>query len=100
MGVEPRNATAHRAMTRPRIDGDAVSCSVLLPVDWNATLIPPTTAMAPSSTGSDGAAAARASAAPNSSAFLTIAVAPVRPLPATSSPPTTAPAPMAAVMRP
>ena len=47
IGVEPRKATAHKAMTRPRIEGSDPSCRVELPVARNETLPQPTSAMAP-----------------------------------------------------
>ena len=38
MGVDPRKATDHSAMTRPRICGSVASCRVELPMDRNETL--------------------------------------------------------------
>jgi hypothetical protein len=76
--VEPRKATAHNAMARPRINGEAVNCNVLFPVDWKALLTPPTTAIATSATAREGVAAAASSAAPDTSDHTTSGVPPVR----------------------
>src|SRR3954471_13555554 len=64
IGVEPRKATAHSAMTRPRISGADASCSVLLPLARKLTLAAPTNAIATSSTAKLGATAAAISRAP------------------------------------
>ena len=45
-GVDPMNATAHSAMTRPRIEGAAPSCKVAFPVDMKQIAAKPVTAMA------------------------------------------------------
>ena len=100
IGVDPRNATAQSAITRPRICGSAASCSVLLPVERNATLDAPTSAIPTSATGRFGAAAVPSMASPNRPDATTSAGMPVRPHPATYSPPTTAPRPIAAVRKP
>ena len=60
MGVLPRNATAHSAITRPRILGSEASCNVLFPLDRKATLAAPTASSATSSKGRFGAMAAAA----------------------------------------
>jgi len=46
IGVEPRNATLHSAITRPRIDGSAASWSVLLPLARKPMDSAPTSAIA------------------------------------------------------
>ena len=55
IGVEPWKATNHSDITRPRIAGSAVSCSVELPVAMNEMLAPPASASAISSSGRVGA---------------------------------------------
>ncbi len=79
IGVDPRNATAHNAITRPRICGAAASCSELLPFDRNDTLAAPTASIATISSGNVGAADARSSTTPNTADDVTIARMPVRP---------------------
>lgn len=93
----PRKATAHSAITRPRYRGSAVSWRVVLPTARNVTLVAPTTARATSARATVGAAAATRIAPPNVAAAIVSAGRPVRPLRATTSPPTIAPAPMAEV---
>ena len=63
IGVEPRNAMLHSAITRPRMTGSDASCRVEFPFDMNETLAAPTKASAISSTASVGDAAASASRA-------------------------------------
>ena len=79
IGVEPMNATAHSAITRPRICGAAASCSELLPFDRNDTLAAPTASIATSSSGRFGAADARSRTTPKTADDVTIARTPVRP---------------------
>ena len=100
IGVDPWKATNHRLITRPRIEGSAASCSVELPVAMNEMLAQPTSARAASSIGKVGASAASMIAAPKATAASTSGRSPVRPIAATTSPPATAPAPIAAVMNP
>ena len=100
MGVEPWKATNQSAITRPRMLGSAPSCSVEFPVDMKAMLAPPTSASAHSSSGRVGAAPASSRKTPKAVADRTMVAMPVRPIPATRSPPTTAPTPIAAVMKP
>ncbi len=57
MGVDPMKATAHNAMTRPRIAGLASSWSVELPVDMNVMAANPVTPMATNPMARDGASA-------------------------------------------
>ncbi len=80
--------------------GAAVSCNVEFPPDMKAMLAPPTSARANSSVSRPGAPAASARTAPNATHAATSIGTPVRPRAATSSPPTTAPTPIAAVMKP
>jgi hypothetical protein len=87
-------------MTLPRIAGSALSCSVEFPVDMNAMLVAPAHASAISSSASVGAALASAIATPNAHAARVRGRSPVLPRAATSSPPPTAPIPIAAVMKP
>src|ERR1019366_3231521 len=100
IGVEPWKATNHSDITRPRMLGAAFSCRVELPVDMNEMLAPPTSARARSSIGRLGARPANASNTPNAVAAATSVGRPVLPLVATTRPPTTAPTPMAEVMKP
>ena len=99
-GVEPWNATNHSDITRPRIAGSAASWRVELPVDMNVMLAPPANASAASSSAIVGAALASAIATANTNAASTSGRSPVLPRAATSSPPATAPTPIAAVMKP
>ncbi len=82
------------------MSGRAASCSVLLPTARNVTLAAPTIVIAMSSSGRVGAAAASRMAMPNPKLAQITARVPVRPLPATTRPPMTAPAPIAAVRKP
>ena len=91
IGVLPVNVTDHRAITRPRNWGSAVSCSVVLPVAMNAVLNKPVTASAASSPGSDGTSAAARMAIPKPAPAMVNGSSPVRARPATTSPPATAP---------
>ncbi len=100
IGVEPWKATNHSDITRPRMAGAEFSCSVELPVAMNEMLAPPARASATSSTPRFGAAVASVIASPNPNAASTSGRSPVLPLAATSSPPVTAPTPIAAVMKP
>ena len=100
IGVDPITATVHSAMTRPRIRGSAASCSVLLPLDMQPTLVAPTNSSATSSSSRVGAKAAARMAAPNAIEELTRERTPTRPRAAIHSPPPTAPTPIAAVMKP
>lgn len=99
-GVEPWKATNHSDITRPRMSGAAVSCSVELPVDMNMMLAAPTSASAMSSNESVGASVASVIVAPNREAAATSGRSPVWPRAATIRPPATAPIPIAAVMKP
>ena len=99
-GVLPRNATVQRAITLPRNRGSEVSWRVVLPTARKPTLVAPTTASAAIATAIVGAAAVARMAAPNRAAATVRGRSPVLPWPATHSPPTTAPAPMADVSRP
>ena len=100
MGVDPMKATAHSAMTRPRIDGAASSWSVELPVDMNVMAANPVTAMATKAIASDGASATHSIATPNPVPDTVIVRSPGRPRAAVMRPPKTAPKPMAAVRNP
>ncbi len=98
-GVEPMKATAQRPMTRPRISGAASSWSTVVPSDRNVIEAAPTATRAAISKTSVGAAAATRITAPRASVALTRAIGPLWRRLAVSRPPTTAPAPMAAVRR-
>ena len=100
IGVEPWNATNHSDITRPRIAGAAVSWRVAFPVAMKVMLAAPAAASATSSTPRVGASVAPAIATPNAPAARTSGLVPVRPRVATTSPPATAPIPIAAVMKP
>jgi hypothetical protein len=100
IGVEPWKATNQSDMTRPRIAGSERSCNVALPTDMNTTEPAPTNVMAISSRARVGAMVARVIAMPYAVTEITSSRAPVRPRVARTSPPTTAPIPMAAVMKP
>ena len=54
IGVEPWKATNHSDITRPRISGAELSCSVELPVDMKAMLPAPASASASSSSAQGG----------------------------------------------
>ena len=97
IGVVPISATAHSAITRPRIDSVAVSSSRLAPRDMKATLAAPTAARTVSSSQNSGATAAPTSVSPNAPAATTTARSPGAARPATSTPPISAPPPNAAV---
>jgi hypothetical protein len=99
-GVEPWKATNHSDITRPRISGSAASWRVELPVAMNVMLAPPANARAASSSPSDGATVASATATPNIAAARTSGCSPVVPRAATRRPPAIAPTPIAAVMNP
>ena len=100
IGVEPWKATNHSDITRPRISGAAVSWRVELAIDMNEMLPQPTNASATSSSGRSGASVATASAAANPAAAIVSGRMPILPRAATRSPPSTAPAPIVAVMNP
>jgi hypothetical protein len=100
IGVEPWKATNHKDITRPRISGAEVSCKVELPVDMNEMLAPPARPSAISSRSRLGASVANVIATANPNAAITSGRRPVLPRAATSSPPATAPMPIAAVMKP
>ena len=99
MGV-PRKATAQRAMTRPRICGSAVICSVALPVDRKKMLAAPTRSSAAAAAKTVGITASSSVAAPNTPAATATSRVPVARRPAVMRPPTTAPTPIAAVIQP
>jgi hypothetical protein len=80
--------------------GSAVSWRVAFPVDMNEMLAAPTNASATSSSASTGATVASDIATPKPVAATTSGHVPVRPRVATTSPPATAPKPIAAVMKP
>jgi hypothetical protein len=98
--VDPWKATNHSDITRPRMLGSEFSCSVALPIDMNDTLAPPASASATSSSGRFGARLASPIAVPRPVADMTSGAVPVFPRVATINPPTTAPTPIAAVMKP
>ena len=100
IGVEPWKATNHSDMTRPRMLGSAASCSVELAVDMNQMLAAPASASAISSRPRVGARAASRISSPKHATASTRVRTPVRPRVATTSPPATAPAPIAAVISP
>ncbi len=93
-------ATDHSAITRPRNWGSLRSWSVLALVDMNAVDAAPTPRRSPSSTGSDGASAAPAIAAPKTRHRTDRVRSPTVRRLLTSRPPATAPVPIAAVMKP
>ena len=99
-GVVPRNATAHNAMTRPRICGAAVICSVALPTERNQTLAAPTSSSEAAAVCTVGEIAVRAVDRPNAADDSTSGWMPVARRLALTSPPTTAPTPMADVIAP
>ena len=82
------------------MSGLAASWSVLLPTARKLTLAAPTMVIAMISIGRVGAAAAIRMATPKAKLAVMTARVPVRPLLATTRPPITAPAPMAAVRKP
>ena len=100
IGVDPWKATNHSDMTRPRMSGAAVSWRVELAIDMNEMLPHPTKARATSSSGRLGAIVASVSAIPNPPAASASGRVPIFPRAATTSPPSTAPMPIAAVMNP
>jgi hypothetical protein len=100
IGVEPWKATNHSDITRPRIAGAAVSWRVELAIDMNEMLPQPTSGRTASSSGRLGASVATASAAAKPAAAMVSGRSPILPRAATTSPPSTAPTPIAAVMNP
>lgn len=90
------NATAHKAITRPRIWGSVPICSVELAIDKNETLAKPTSAIATSSIANIGASPAKVMNTAKINDARIIARTPVFPRAAVQSPPMTAPVPMAA----
>ena len=94
------NATSQSAITRPRISGAEVSCSVALPRAINDTLAAPTATSNSSAAAAEGASAVASTRTPNSTEERTSVRVPVRPRAAVYSPPMTAPSPIAAVMKP
>lgn len=100
IGVEPWKATNHSAITRPRMAGSARICSVALPTDMNTTEAPPTSAIATSSKPRSGASVAQVMAIAKANTATVSRCTPVRPRLASTNPLTTAPTPIAAVMKP
>ena len=100
IGVVPWKAIAQSAMTRPRMEGAALSCRVELPRAMNETLAQPTAASARYSRKSRGAPAARKSTTAKAEAASATGRRPVWPRAAVTSPPATAPIPIEAVMKP
>lgn len=97
IGVEPRNTTEYRAMTRPRMAGPAASCMEALTPAANVTVAMPSGTSATTCQESVGASAASSCAAPNSAADPTSRPGPVRLRAPAASAPRTEPAPMALV---
>ena len=65
IGVLPMNATVHKAMTRPRISGDAANCRAVLPADRNQMLAAPTATSDNAATSMVGQIDVRSMVAPN-----------------------------------
>ena len=102
IGVEPRKATDHSDMTRPRMDGSDSSCRVELPRERNVTEQAPTKQQDHRlHRQRGGQRAASSTATPNTAA---VRHQPLRARraagPAAIRPPTTAPMPMQAVRNP
>lgn len=100
IGVLPRNATPHRAITRPRISGAAPSCRAALAVAMNRMLAAPTANSATTASGSVGAAATARISTPKTAEYRSSAVTDASERRADANPPMTAPAPMTALMIP
>ena len=97
IGVDPRNAMAHRAITRPRISGTLSSCKVEFPSERKLIEKMPTRTRAAMANTRLGAIAAARIAAPNRNAALTIMRGTTRVRLAVYSPPITDPMPIATV---
>jgi len=70
-GVDPRNTSEYRAMTRPRISGATRSCSVDCTPDENVTVATPSATSAATCTAMSGAIAATICSTPNAVADTT-----------------------------
>ena len=64
IGVLPRKITPYKAITRPRISLEDVSCKVALPVMAKAMPTPPTSGMRTQATGRTGASPSAIDTAP------------------------------------
>ena len=100
MGVLPMNATVHRAITRPRISGEAASCRAVLPAERNQMLAAPTAMSEIAATSMVGQREVMSMVAPKVAYAITIVGMPLECRPALTSPPAMAPTPKAAVTRP
>src|SRR3954447_4079053 len=95
IGVVPRNTMPNSAMTRPRMAGVACACSSEFDVEMNTVLAMPTGTIASSAQGYVGMRASKTTPAPNAAAPAVIKRSPTEPRNAMTSPPPTAPSPMA-----
>ncbi len=100
IGVEPRKATDHSAMTRPRICGSEASCTVLEPCDRVAMLTAADEGDRDQFERQVRGHGRRGDADAEPDAGADQDRAPVLPRAATQRPPTIAPAPIAEVMKP
>ena len=95
--VDPKKPIVHSDITRPRILGALSSWRIVLVSEVNETENAPTSAMATMARSSVGDTATTIIATPNSSDAVVRLVIAERLRPAATSPPTTAPAPIAAI---
>lgn len=100
IGVDPRNATDHSDITRPRKCGRLASCSVLALVERNAVLAAPIASSATSAGPSEGASATPVIVRLNTRESSVSDRRPTFIRRATTRPPITAPTPIAEVMNP
>src|SRR5580698_3942382 len=100
IGVDPIQATPHSDITRPRMPGVADSCNAVLASELNEMLPYPTNTSATYSRAILGASAAAVMAIPQPAAAMDNPRRLTRLRDAATSPPTTAPAPITAVIAP